>query len=176
MTITANDTERLYVEIQHVRQLWIWLFVIGITGLFWYLFVMQIIMGVSLGNQPAPDFLLIVFWMLFGIGMPLLFVSARLITEVRSDGIYIRYIPFHRTYRKIEFRDLQYCELRTYHPILDYGGWGIRGDGHDRAYTVSGNRGVQVECRISGRILIGSRRPEELYQAILMQCNGFQKV
>lgn len=160
----------MYLEIQHIRQIWIWIFVIGLTGLFWYLFFMQIVMGVSMGNRPAPDFLLVIFWVLFGIGMPMLFISARLITEVRSDGIYIKYVPFHRTCRKIEFTDLQHFEVRTYRPILEYGGWGIRGRVHDRAYTVSGNRGVQLECLIHGRILIGSQRPEELAQAIQLQC------
>jgi hypothetical protein len=38
--------------------------------------------------------------------------------------------------------------------------------GRGMAYTVSGNRGVQIELTSGRKILIGSRRPEELAAAI----------
>jgi hypothetical protein len=64
--------------------------------------------------------------------------------KVDSDGIYIRYIPFHFNFRKIEFAELRRAQARKYRPILEYGGWGIRGAGFNRAYNVSGSHGVQV--------------------------------
>jgi hypothetical protein len=59
-------------------------------------------------------------------------------------------------------------EARTYRPILEYGGWGIRYSpfGQGCAYNVSGNRGVQLELADGQRILIGSQRAEELARAI----------
>ena len=58
-------------------------------------------------------------------------------------------------------------EARTYRPILEYGGWGIRYTmGRGWAYNVSGNQGVQLELASGKRILIGSQRAEELARAI----------
>ncbi|MCL6629547.1 MAG: DUF6141 family protein, partial [Armatimonadetes bacterium] len=100
----------------------------------------------------------------------LLMYYSKLITEVRGDGIYIRYVPFHRSYRRFLFSEIQSWEPRTYSPIGEYGGWGIRwgrGGGIDNlAYNVSGNQGVQLVLKNGKRILIGSQKPQELAQAI----------
>lgn len=90
----------------------------------------------------------------------------RLRTEVRSDGLYIRCIPFHSRPRRFEPRDLAESYVRRYRPILEYGGWGIRYGLKGRAYNVSGNHGVQLVLNDGKRILIGSSRPAELEAAI----------
>ena len=161
-----NKTDPFYSEVQRVRQIWIWLVVLFLAGLFWYIFVKQVIMGIPLGSRPAPNLILAVFWLIFGIGFALLFISAKLITEVRNDGIYIQYVPFYWTFRKIGFRELTRYDTRTYKPIREYGGWGIRKGRQGMAYNMSGNKGVQMEFLNNKRLLIGSNRPEELFQAI----------
>ena len=59
-------------------------------------------------------------------------------------------------------------EARTYRPLLEYGGWGIRYApfGKGWAYNVHGSQGVQLELTNGKRILIGSQRAEELARAI----------
>jgi hypothetical protein len=59
-------------------------------------------------------------------------------------------------------------EARTYRPILEYGGWGIRYSPFAKgwAYNVSGNQGVQLELASGKRILIGPQRAEELARAV----------
>jgi hypothetical protein len=59
-------------------------------------------------------------------------------------------------------------DARTYRPILEYGGWGIRYSpfGKGWAYNISGNQGVQLELMNGKRILIGSQRAEELARTI----------
>jgi len=161
-----NKTKPFYSEVQHVRQIWIWLVVLFLTGLFWYVFVKQVIMGIPFGNRPAPNVILVIFWFIFGIGFPLLFFSTKLVTEVRNDGIYIQFFPFHWTFRKITFGEIRRYDKRTYNPILEYGGWGIRKGRRGMAYNVSGKKGVQLEFFYHKRLLIGSKRPEELFQAI----------
>ncbi len=161
-----NKTIPFYSEVQPVRQIWIWLFVIFLAGLIWYFFIKQVIMGIPLGDRPAPDVMLVIFWLIFGIGFPLLFISAKLITEVRDDGIYIQFFPFHWTFRKIAFSEIKRYDKRTYRPIIEYGGWGIRKGRKGMAFNMSGNQGVQLELYNNKRILIGSKRPEELFQAI----------
>lgn len=100
------------------------------------------------------------------VGIGFLIWVARLETEVRQDGLYIRYVPFHRRFKRFGVEDLSEYHARTYRPVLEYGGWGIRCGWKGRAYNVSGNRGVQLVFRDGRRMLIGSSRPSELEEAI----------
>jgi hypothetical protein len=56
--------------------------------------------------------------------------------------------------------------VRTYRPIRDYGGWGIRYGRNGKAYNVSGNRGVMLEFSHGQKLLIGSQKPGDLANAI----------
>jgi hypothetical protein len=158
--------QHLYREVQQFRQIWLWLVILAIAGLMWYALISQLILQYPLGNNPIPDGWLILFWLLFGIGLPCLFFFSKLITEVREDGLYLRFVPFHFSFHKIPFEQLKQYEARTYRPIWEYGGWGIRYGPKGRAYNVSGNRGVQLELAGGKRLLIGSQHPDELQQAI----------
>ena len=87
-------------------------------------------------------------------------------TEVRRDGLYVRFVPFHLRYLRFGYEDLRSFEARTYSPIGEYGGWGIRGWGREKAYNVSGNRGVQLVFHDERRLLIGSQQADELANAM----------
>jgi hypothetical protein len=165
MTYTNTTENVVYREVQRFRQVWIWLLVILVAGIFWYGFL-QSIFGALSGGKPAPDIVMwIIFGIAFGIGLPLFIYAVKLIVEVREGGIHIGFFPLHS--RIIPFGNIKSCEVRQYRPIGDYGGWGIRwGFGKGWAYNVSGNRGVQLELADGKRLLIGSRQPEELARAI----------
>ncbi len=113
-----------------------------------------------------------------GVIMPLalaiLLWVLRMETQVRSDGVYVRYFPFHWRFQRLPALDLDQCFARTYRPILEYGGWGIRWGFGGRAYNVSGNQGVQLVFRNGRRLLLGSARPRELEAAIrsVSGCRG----
>jgi hypothetical protein len=95
-----------------------------------------------------------------------------LTTEVRSDGLYIRFFPFHLSFRRIPLDDLKAYEARTYSALREYGGWGIRWGWRGKAYNVRGNRGVQLELSNGERILIGSQRAEQLAEALDLAMRG----
>jgi len=155
-----------YREVQQFRQVWIWVIVSALAGLVWYAAVMQFLLRRPFGGRPMSVIPLLIFWFIFGIGLPALFFFGRLVTEVRDDGIYIRLFPLHWTFRRIAFTEVKQYEVRTYRPIKEYGGWGIRYGSKGKAYNVSGDRGVQIELLNGDRFLIGSQRAEELWRAI----------
>ncbi|MHC4192731.1 MAG: DUF6141 family protein [Planctomycetota bacterium] len=98
-----------------------------------------------------------------------LFLLAKLETEVHSDRLRVRLFPFHIRHREIAAEDLSECYPRTYKPIREYGGWGIRCGfrrGVGRAYNMKGNQGVQLVFKDGKRLLIGSQKPDELAQVI----------
>ena len=160
------DLNPLYREVQYFRQLWLWILVLGISFVSLWGMVQQLFLGKPFGNNPAPDTVLIVIVIVFGFGFPYAFYKMNLTTEVRSDGIYYRFFPFHLSPRKIGFAELAKYEARTYHAIRDYGGWGIRYGRKGKVYNVSGNRGVQLEFSNGNRLLFGSQKPDEFVTAL----------
>lgn len=157
-----------FKEVQWMRQVWwVTLIILVAAGLGWLGFVEQIIFRRPYGTNPGPDWLVWLLWLGMGIGLPALFLNLRLVVEVRVDQLWVQYVPFIK--RQIPFTDIEQVEAITYRPLRDYGGWGVRGWGSRQAYTVSGNRGVQLTLRAGHRLLLGSRRADELAQAITVR-------
>jgi hypothetical protein len=155
-----------FKEIQRFNQIWVWILVLLTCGFFWYWFIIQILLGTPFGKEPVPNLVVIIFWLIFGIGIPFLFLSMKLVTEVRLDGLYIRFFPFHFSFKKFSFEKIKKFKVLIYHPFREYGGWGIRYGKQGKAYSVKGNRGVQIEFIDGKQILIGSQRPEEFVNAL----------
>lgn len=164
--------EVLFREEQRFSQLWFWVLIIVtlvpatlIIGVGW---VQQVVMGRPFGDRPAPDAgltLIAILIVLMTVGIFWTMRSARLVTEVRSDGLQVQFFPFQRRPKSIA--NIRTFAVRDYSPIAEYGGWGLRWGGPKNwAYNVSGTRGVQLELDGGGRILIGSQRPEELAAAL----------
>ena len=134
-----QQTEIYFKEEQRFRQRWLWAIVIFASAIPWLGIIIQVILGQKLGNNPAPDWLIILIWLVFGIGFPLFFYSIRLITEVRNDGIYVKFVPFHFKFKYYPYGEIKSYEVREYKPIREYGGWGIRYGLNGKAYNVYGN-------------------------------------
>jgi hypothetical protein len=156
----------MFSEVQQFRQWWVWGVIVIAAGFCWYTFIKQVLFGVQVSNRPAPNSVVIVLWLIIGIGVPLLFWPMKLITQVRTDGVYVRMAPIHWAFQAILFADLQDYTVHNYRPLRDYSGWGIRYGRTGKAYTVSGNRGVLFTLTDGNRILIGSQRSNELAQAV----------
>jgi hypothetical protein len=122
----------------------------------------------------SPEMILAI---VVGVGVSLaiavLFALAKLETEVRSDGIYVRYKPFHIHFRRYAFVDLSEYYARRYKPILEYGGWGLRYSlRNGRAFNINGNKGVQLVFKNGRKLLIGSQKTEDFEQAIRSKLSG----
>ena len=173
MLQTQTEKATYFYEQQRLRQPWIWviglaaslaLFCIPAYGLY-----QQLVLGQPFGNRPMSDLGFVIFALFaFGIavGLPWLLYNTHLTVWISDEYIHIRYFPFVR--KRIPLRHIAHAGVRTYHPILEYGGWGIRMSlrGRGWAFTVGGNRGVQLHFKSGKRMLIGSQKPEELLQAI----------
>jgi hypothetical protein len=145
--------------------------VVTTVGVFGYGMLQQLVLGRPWGDRPMSDLALMLVGsasILLVSGIAYLLYTARLITEARPDALYLRFFPLSQ--RRIPWSDVASCQARTYRPIREYGGWGIRFGRGGMAYNVSGDRGVQLELRRSKALLVGSQRAEQLasiIQAIL---------
>jgi hypothetical protein len=165
--ISNHRADLLYREVQYFRQPWVWAIVLAVAGLSIFAMVKQLILGESFGSNPSSDVVVLIIGIVFGLGFPISFYRAKLTTEVVREGIHYRFFPFHLSTQKIPLVGVKTCEVITYSPLRDYGGWGIRFGSKGKAYNVSGNRGVRLELSNGKRILFGSQKPEELAAAVV---------
>jgi len=148
---------------------WVW-GVAGFTGVM-VIAAMAVVISaeMSSGRKAGGEGMTVLFMGLAAaivVGVDGLLIMARLITEVRGGGVYVRFIPFHFSFREILLEDVVKVEARRYRPIREYGGWGIRCGRKGRAYNMSGNEGVRIDYANGRHVLIGSQRSEKLAEAI----------
>jgi len=155
-----------FLEEQRFRQFWIYLLLAIPVVIMWWGFLEQIMPGRPWGDQPAPDWVVILMWLLFGIGLPGFFWMLRMNTRVDGSGVEVRWSPI-KSGVTVAYIEIERHESITYRPIREFGGWGVRWGGkHRRAYNVSGDRGVELFLTDGRSIVVGSERSDELANAI----------
>jgi hypothetical protein len=92
--------------------------------------------------------------------------NVRLITQIRSDGIYVRYPPIQRTFSFFDWDSIDRIYLRQYHPLVEYGGWGLRKGLMGSAYIISGTVGIQLIFRDGTKLLIDTNQHEAVATAL----------
>jgi len=155
-----------FSEIQWIRTNPVVMVVWGAALLIWYGFYLQIVAGIPFGSNPAPDWLMWVLLVVFGIGLPVFFLLLRLEVLVGGGRLSYRMYPVHLKFRDISCREIAAAEAVTYRPLREYGGWGLRRGRGGYAYTVSGGRGVRITLADGTSLLIGSQRAEVLAAAL----------
>lgn len=157
-----------FEEIQYFRQRWVWLLVLLICGAQIVAALVHMLLPVlhPQAFQADPKAIYTGSGTLFFTAflIPFLVWKMNLTTRVTGDGIELRFAPFPK--RVISLVEISKVYARQYRPIREYGGWGIKGTFKNRAYNVSGDRGVQLELVNGKRLLIGSQRSEELVRVI----------
>ena len=114
---------------------------------------------------------MLIIWLIFGVGLPLFFYVMELRIEVRDDGVAARFYPLP-SFGDIELKQIGRCYVRTFRPIMEYGGWGLRFSRHGTAYIMKGKEGVQFELKDGKRVMIGSQNATAFLQAIEQALNS----
>lgn len=148
----------LFEEKQKFKQWWLWLLLLGLNGFIFY----KIFIENDYGNSSKTAGIIVLIVML---SLLLLFYFINLETRIFSDRIELKFFPFINHWKKYPFKSIEKMEVIKYHPILDYGGWGIRLS----AYNISGNKGLKIYYKKKNyrdSVLIGTQKPEELAKII----------
>lgn len=161
------DQEIIFSEKQKPRQWWLWIVMSGINGIFIFGIYQQVYLGKAFGNNPRSNTGLLIMAALIFL-LTVLLTNISLETRISSEGIYVRFFPFHLKHKFFGWKQISKAYLRTYAPLKEYGGWGIRkGFGATgSAYNISGNAGLQIEFINGKKLLIGTGKPEELENAL----------
>lgn len=143
---------------------------IGVSGLFAWGMFQQLVMGNIWGDQPMSDLALLLvgtFTILLTVGIQVFLSFNQLTLEIDEKSIYVKFRPYFNQFKTFNHTDLQRAYVRKYKPIMEYGGWGIRiGLKKNKAYNISGNWGMQLVFADGSKLLIGTRRPKELEEAL----------
>lgn len=157
-----DEENVIYREIQRPRQWWYILIIIFLVCTTWYGAVRQLIFEKPFGTNPASDTGMLIILVLAGVLFPIFLISLKMETFVKKDGIYVRFFPLHLKPKRFSFEDIKTQEAIYYKPIREYGGWGIRWGRNGKAYSISGNLGLQLTFKNGKKLLIGSQNPKEL--------------
>ncbi len=104
--------------------------------------------------------------MIFATILCVIFSFTRLEIEVSEKEIKCRLYPFYFSNQIISKEEIVGIEKVIYES-KNWGGWGVRTNSRgDKAYTMYGNKGVQVTLKNGKIILLGTQKPNQLYKAI----------
>ena len=142
--------------------------------------------------SPWPGWIQIVFWgtmvtamvavatapgppAMGRMGTLILLAGVLALTQWIVAGLTVRLYRDHmemslgtaRIFRKrVRYDDIQDLESVKYHPLGEFGGWGIRYSGNKRAWTARGDQAVVLHLADGIRLYVGSDNPQRLEERI----------
>ena len=113
-------------------------------------------------NMTTNEFVLTLSGILVTISFIFFF---KLKTRIDEKGIHYQFLPFHFKYRTITWPEIKTAVVRTYDPIGEYGGWGIKGGSlwnkeKGKCVNISGDIGIQLQLKNGKKLLIGTQMKE----------------
>lgn len=150
----------LFRETQRFRQLWVWILCAAIA-----MVPVILITPLLLQGPRATQFITLSIFMAVGF-FPLAITFIGLTTIVTSDMVILEFFPFRK--RRIPIAHIASCSVEKYHPIKEFGGWGIKWSLRNTttAYSVSGDQGLRLQLAGGEKLLIGTLRPRDLAEAL----------
>lgn len=145
---------RVFKENQRFNQWWLLLLLTLVAGI-----ILKAVFEETNGFKEAENPLFILFIVFSGLIPIVLLVGIQLQTRIDAKGITVIFHPLGFTKKHFAWKEIKDCYIREYHPIMEYGGWGIRTIGRKKAYNVSGNIGIQIVTVNNKKFLIGTKQP-----------------
>ncbi|GHA39776.1 hypothetical protein GCM10007103_21460 [Salinimicrobium marinum] len=152
----------VFLEKQFIKRWWLFMLILAI-----------IVIGVGTAYYATvnseENIALVVSVISLAITIPIVIalLSLRLETRIDEKGIFTYFHPLGFTKKFYSWSEIKDIYVRTYDPLSEYGGWGIRGLGRDkRAYIIEGNTGIQIITKDDKKFLVGTLKGEEAKNVI----------
>ncbi|MEM9372198.1 MAG: hypothetical protein AAGA55_01015 [Planctomycetota bacterium] len=127
----------------------------------------------AVGSQvpPRDQLILLWIWLVFGLVIPVLLLTCRLIIEVTPTHLRAGFSGFPKW--QIPLERVEMAEAMKVEPIRDLGGWGVKHkDRFGWIKNISGDRVVKVTLVDGTKRTVGTRHPDELASTILAGAIG----
>lgn len=155
----------LFTEKQYFKQTWLWAIILITIPIS----ILPII------NSSEINFVSLLICLVPTILIIVLFLVMNLKTSINEKSIAVQFFPFIRKPKAFFWDDIQKIELKKYQPLVEYGGWGIRGLGDDKAYNIKGNIGLKLFLKNGKKVMIGTQNPKDINKVIAEICKS-QKI
>lgn len=99
-------------------------------------------------------------------GWGLRMVLSGLTVLVRETCLVIHLGSVRLVRKMVPFDSIVSLESVRYRPLVEFGGWGVRGARRKQAWTARGDRAVVVGLEDGRRLYVGSDHPKRLEEAI----------
>ena len=121
--------------------------------------IVQIGLGKSIGDHPAPDALLIIF---FAGSVASIFLAwyQKLVLIITEDEIQISF-GILTSSRVIKISDVENIFTRKYNAMKEFWGWGVRFMNNTTCFTVSGSDAIEIELKSGEKLLVGTQKMAE---------------
>jgi len=152
---------RIFNEEQRFNQIWLIVILLISAVVPISIYVKEYLDSPS-ENSTLELFSLIVI-VLFAMGFIFFF---KLTTRIDHIGIHYKFFPFHWNLKSIKWNEIDEAYVRTYDPLGEYGGWGLKGGilwnkSKGKAINVSGDIGIQIVFKDGKKLLIGTQKQHE---------------
>jgi len=159
-------------ESQQFRQLWLLILLfctmVPLAIFSIYALVQQMLKGIPIGDNPAPNWIIVV-QLLLVCGLLILFFVMKLEVFIDKVGIHYRFFPLIWKTETLKQDEKDEYKVRKYNPIGEYGGWGIKSGlskNVGKAYNVSGNMGLQLILTNDKKVLFGTQKAQSILFAM----------
>lgn len=149
---------RVYKESQTYRSSWVFYLILLVE--LPMLILLTVLFFTSEEKQEMGIALVFVFGIM-SLVLTLIF-NIKLETRIDEQGIHYRYLPFIRKWRLIRKESILSAEVISFNPLLDYGGWGMKGNRTTKLFNITGDQGLLIDKGETKKILLGTLKVKEL--------------
>lgn len=153
----AQKQDVLFKEEQRFSQWLVWIIVILCLSIPTYGIIQQIILKKPFGDNPMPDYALIILF----AGMLLLCLLLGLMklrTFITKEHIHIKFVPLAN--KKIFWEEIEEVKIVKYSPMI---GYGLRiWTPYGTVYNVKGTKGLALKLKNGKKLMIGTQRFREI--------------
>ena len=159
---TDNESEILFEEVQQFTKASVRDFIKILMGIVFITLIISLIL--QKGRMTDYSRLLIIF-------LPILLVAnfilgSKLITQIRTDGIYVRFPPWQKKFSQFDWSNIAEAFVKDYKPMREFMGWGIRYAPGRMGYIVAGKNCIELVFKNGNSVLITTQRPGEVNEVL----------
>jgi len=169
----------LFKEEQRFNQWWLWLIIISATLISTVPFMIGIytqeVLGKPWGNNPGSTVLLVfvlILDLVLMLGIIWLFLKMSLQVEISEGGLHYKFPPLLVKWETIAKEEIGSFTVRTYRPVSEFGGWGIKGSSRKKAFNISGNIGLELVLKNGRKVLFGTQKSQAIKYAMEKMMDG----
>ena len=160
--MTKQESEIIFEEVQQVSKKSVRDFCKVLMGVM----LIAVIVNLILRKGSMTDFNLLLTILLSILLFVNIILSAKLVLQIRADGIYVRFPPLKPLFSRYFWTDISEVFVRNYDTMKEFFGWGIRIQPRRTGYIVAGDTGLELVFKNGTRVPITTQRPNEINEVL----------